>query len=372
KREKPFNQLCTEFGISEKTGHKWKSRFLEQGKQGLIDQSRAPKSNPTLLPQKVVIDIVQLKLAHMAWGPKKILAIYKKAHANAPSLPSVKRIFADARLVKHRKVRRVDVSSTQRLRQRIHANAPNDVWAIDFKGWWKSNQEICEPLTIRDLYSRFILEIRLMESKSADAVRAVLTEVFRKYGLPRVIRSDNGTPFASPNGLLALSTLSSWWITLGILPDRIEKGKPGQNGSLERMHTDIAKEIQGKFPGGRRQNQAALDMWREEYNTLRPNEAIGMRTPREVYVRSERTYPGDFDELEYPPGFLVRKVSPKGYIKLYGVRIHVGLPVRGLTLGLQSLGESGKYHVFLADFLLGQADTEVYSFSPLLKSAESL
>jgi transposase InsO family protein len=341
---------------------------MKRGEQGLCEHSRAPKSSPNGLPEKVIVDIVRLKMAHRAWGAKKIHEIYKKSHKAAPSKTSIQRIFNEFDLVKRRKIRKAYVSSN-RLRQRILPEAANDVWAIDFKGWWKSNQEICEPLTIRDLYSRSILETYLMESKTSEAVRAVMTGVFKKYGLPKVIRTDNGTPFASHNGVLSLTNLSCWWITLGIIPDRIEKGKPGQNGSLERMHADIAREIEGKIPGGRRENQAALDAWREEYNTLRPNEAIGMRTPSELYLPSERRYNGDVDEIEYPPGFLPRRVCMNGSIKVFGQKIPISHSLTGYTLGLQTL-DSGKYLVFLADFLLGHLDAVLCCFSPL-ESVES-
>jgi transposase InsO family protein len=365
KNEKPFKHLCADFNISEKTGHKWKNRFYEEGKTGLLEQSKAPKSSPTSLPEQTIIDIISIKYAHPSWGPKKILAIYQRNHKtqDTPSLSSIKRILEKAQLVKRRKVRKA-VPDLSRLRKRILPEACNDVWAIDFKGWWKSDGEICEPLTVRDLHSRYILEIRLMESKTSEAVRTVLTEIFKKYGLPKVIRSDNGTPFSSPNGILSLTNLSAWWITLGIIPDRIDKGKPGQNGSLERMHADIAAEVEKKVPGGRRQNQVVLDAWREEYNTVRPNEAIGMRTPDEAYTPSERKYEGDFDDLEYPPGFLPRKVFSSGDIALFGLRISIGYSLKGLTVGLKEI-EIGKYHVFLADFLLGELSTDLCCFFPL-------
>jgi len=279
------------------------------------------------------------------------------------SLSSVKRILEKANLVKHRKIRKAAPDSS-RLRKRILPEACNDVWAIDFKGWWKSDSEICEPLTVRDLHSRFVLEIRLMESKTSEADRMVMTELFLKYGLPKVIRSDNGTPFASPNGILSLTNLSAWWITLGIIPDQTDKGKPGQNGSLERMHADIAAEIEKKVPGGRRQNQAVLDAWREEYNTVRPNEAIGMKTPADLCTTSKRKYQGDFDDLEYPPGFLPRKVFNNGTIALFGLRISISYSLKGLTIGLKEI-DDGKYHVFLADFLLGELSSDLCCFTPL-------
>jgi transposase InsO family protein len=147
------------------------------------------------------------------------------------------------------------------LNQALEANEPNDVWCIDFKGWWRSDGEICEPFTVRDKCSRKALCVKLMTSKKAEDVRPVMTELFRKYGLPKAIHSDNGTPFAATNGILGLTTLSVWWITLGILPERSLPGCPGQNGSLERMHADIAREIEGKIPGGIAANQVALDAW---------------------------------------------------------------------------------------------------------------
>ena len=366
KHEKPFKHLCAEFGISEKTGHKWKNRFYEQGKIGLYEQSRA-RLTQNEIDGDTAAELIRIKNAHLAWGPKKIRELYAKAYPqkSVPSLSSVKRILDKAGLVKQRKIRPPTSSSCSRLQQQIPAEAPNDVWNIDFKGWWRSDGEICEPFTVRDRFSRKILCARLMTSKTSEAVRSVMTELFRTYGLPKVIHSDNGSPFASPNGLLKLTSLSVWWITLGILPDRSLKGHPEQNGSLERMHGDIAKEIEGKIPGGRKANQVVLDAWVQEYNFIRPNEAIGMKTPDEVYRKSERIYDGDYDELEYPMGFLVRKVTSNGEIILNGIPITIGYALRGWHVGLQPLDDGRKFHVFLADFLLGTLDVDSICFYPL-------
>ena len=366
KHEKPFKHLCAEFGISEKTGHKWKNRFCEQGKIGLYEQSRA-RLTQNEIDGDTAAELIRIKNAHLAWGPKKIRELYAKAYPqkSVPSLSSVKRILDKAGLVKQRKIRPPTSSSCSRLQQQIPAEAPNDVWNIDFKGWWRSDGEICEPFTVRDRFSRKILCARLMTSKTSEAVRSVMTELFRTYGLPKVIHSDNGSPFASPNGLLKLTSLSVWWITLGILPDRSLKGHPEQNGSLERMHGDIAKETEGKIPGGRKANQVVLDAWVQEYNFIRPNEAIGMKTPDEVYRKSERIYDGDYDELEYPMGFLVRKVTSNGEIILNGIPITIGYALRGWHVGLQPLDDGRKFHVFLADFLLGTLDVDSICFYPL-------
>lgn len=362
---KPFKHLCADFGISEKTGYKWKARFAADGQKGVWEQSRATDTHPNMLTEDTVIDLIKLKTAHPYWGAKKIRELYARVHPenSVPSLSSVNRVLSKADLVKKRRVKPAS-TDCRRLHQRILPKEVNDVWAIDFKGWWKSDGEICEPFTVRDLVSRKILCVRLMKSRDSAAVKAVLTDLFKKYGLPKVIRSDNGTPFASPNGLLSLTCLSAWWITLGIIPDRTEKGMPGQNGSLERMHADIAREIEGKISGGVEANQVVLDEWVSEYNSVRPNEALGMRTPDEVYKPSDRKYLGDFDEIEYPIGFLTRKVFRSGEILVNQIRVTIGYSLRGLNVGLRP-SDNNKFDVFLADFLLGTLDLNSCCFIPL-------
>ena len=364
KAEKPFKHLCNEYGISEKTGYKWKNRFYADGKAGLQEQSRATKTHGNALEEDAIIEIIKFKEAHPYWGAKKIRELYARKYPEkeVPSLSSVNRILDKCGMVKKRRVKSA-TTETKRLRQYIKPEEVNDVWAIDFKGWWKSSGELCEPFTVRDVVSKKILCVRLMESKSSEAVRAVMTELFKEYGLPKVIRSDNGTPFSSPNGLLSLTSLSAWWITLGITPDRTDKGTPGQNGSLERMHADIAREIQGQIKGGRKANQIALDEWVKEYNSVRPNEAIGMKTPDEVYVKSKRKYIGDYDEIEYPIGYETRKVFSSGEILVKSVRVTIGYSLRGLNVGLKP-NKNNSYDVYLADFLLGNLDMDSYCFTP--------
>ncbi len=366
KQEKPFKHLCADFGISEKTGHKWKNRLYEQGKIGLCEQSRA-RSTQNMIDGDTAAELIRIKNAHTAWGPKKIREIYAKLYPQkeVPSLSSVKRILDKAGLVKARKIRSPTAPGCSRLQHQIKAEAANDVWNIDFKGWWRSDGEICEPFTVRDRYSRKILCAKLMTSKTSVAVRALMTKLFRTYGLPKVIHSDNDPPFAATYGLLNLTSLSVWWITLGILPDRSLKGHPEQNGSLERFHRDIAEEIEGKIPGGISSNQVVLDAWIQEYNSVRPNEAIGMKTPDELYTESPRKYTGDYDELEYPAGFLVRKVNAGGEISLFGIRVMIGTALRGWHVGLKPLDEGRSFHVFLADFLLGSLDMDSSCFFPL-------
>ena len=368
KQNRPFRELCREWGISEKTGYKWRNRFYEEGYAGLAEESRAPQDHPNAIDGDTAAEMIRLRLAHPTWGGKKLLALYQRVHPNLPlpSLSSVNRIIEKAGLLKKKRVHTAAITSEcPRLNQALEVHEPNDVWCIDFKGWWRSNGEICEPFTVRDKYSRKVLCVRLMTSKTAEAVRLVMTELFRKYGIPKAIHSDNGAPFAATNGILGLTVLSVWWITLGILPERSQPGCPGQNGSLERMHADIAREIEGKIPGGIAANQAALDAWVEEYNSVRPNEAIGMKTPDEVYRPSERKYTGDFDILEYPAGYLPRKVFKSGEIILNGMRVTIGSALRGMYVGLREQKQPGMYDVFLAEFLLGTLDMTSCCFTPL-------
>lgn len=362
KGEKPFRELCKEYGISEKTGYKWKNRFMEEGNNGLADMSKRPKNSPTQLGEDIVIEIIKIREAHPSWGPKKIQAIMDRngKHSLIPSISSIKRILDKAELTRKIKIRKVNTGSS-RLHQLIPANEPNDVWAIDFKGYWFSNGEKIIPFTVRDLFSRKILAIETVSTTSTECVRMILTDLFRKYGLPKVIRSDNGEPFASSSSKLGLTKLSAWLISLGITPDRTKPGTPGQNGSLERMHADMARELEGRIPGGRSACQAAFDVWKDEYNSLRPNEAIGMQVPDDLFSPSPRHYSGDPDIIEYPPLISPRIVSKKGAVIVQGHHIFISHALSGLCLGLQQLSDFS-FLVWLADFPLGilHTDTEFF------------
>jgi transposase InsO family protein len=240
------------------------------------------------LSEDVVCRIVALKQAHPHWGPRKIKVLYERAHKghDAPSESSFKRVLEKAGLVDKRVARR-PAHEAGRIQSRRAASAPNEVWTVDFKGWWHAaDGRRCEPLTIRDAHSRFVLCAEPLERATTTAVRARFEQVFATYGMPQVIRSDNGPPFASPNGLLGLSALSAWWLAVGISLDRIDPGRPDQNGSHERMHRDMALELQARARGDLDQQRAALSIWREEYNTTRPHEVLGMRTPAELYTSS--------------------------------------------------------------------------------------
>jgi len=359
----PFSELCKEFNISRKTGYKWKQRFFDYGYNGLANQSTRPHNNPNQLCEDIVIRILQIKLAHPSWGARKIQSIFERAYplSEVPSESSIKRILDKAGLVKKKRVSRVNPSQNL-LRQIIQPDNPNDVWTVDFKGWWYSTDKLkCLPLTIRDEKSKFIHDIRLMDNQTTEAVKEVFTDAFKKYGLPKVIRSDNGNPFAAHNSPLGLTKLSAWWMSLGIIPDRINPGCPYQNGGHERMHRDLKLEVQRQYKTNLSFYQKIIDDWRTEYNTIRPHEALNYKTPSEVYTPSPVKYKGDIDEIIYPINFLTRRVSSSGSIKIKNTNIFVTNALAGYDLGLE-INEYNRLNVWFNKFLIGEIDLQSYSF----------
>jgi len=350
-----FQDLCDEYGISPKTGYKWKQRFEEDGFEGLHDQSRRPKQHPDQLAESVICEIVRIKMVHPRWGPRKIREVYRRTHGEAPSESSFKRVLDRAGLVqKRRKRRRRDPA--ERLTHRVAATAPNEVWTVDFKGWWHfGGQQRCEPLTIRDEYSRYLLALRAMKTSRTEPVRTQFEEVFEHFGLPKVIRSDNGPPFASIGAPLGLSRLSVWWVMLGIDLDRIAPGHPEQNGGHERMHRDIRTELQGMIEGDLSDHQAAFDVWRQEFNEQRPHEALSMKTPAELYRCSEQPYEGLLPSVDYPPGMITRTVSCNGQLCLSNQRVFLSQALAGSTVALKSSG-SQRWEVWLDHLRLGEVD----------------
>jgi len=203
-----FRALCQEYGISTKTGYKWKERFLRDGLRGMAERSRRPKSHADQLAEETVCEIIRLKLAHGSWGPRKIRELYRRRHGEVASESSFKRVLERAGLTQKRWRRRAKEAG--RLSAGREGRAPNEVWTVDFKGWWRSGGRRCEPLTVRDEHSRYILELRAMDSSGTEPVRCRFERLFERNGLPQAIRSDNGSPFASATALFGLSRLSVW------------------------------------------------------------------------------------------------------------------------------------------------------------------
>jgi putative transposase len=350
-----FRALCVEYGISAKTGYKWQQRLLQFGWAGMAEQSRRPKHSASELAEAVVCEIVRLKRAHPYWGPRKIRELHRRLHGQAASESSFKRVLQRAGLTEpHRRRQRAEAAG--RLCSDRRAHAPNDVWTVDFKGWWYDPQgQRCEPLTVRDEYSRYILELRRMPDARTATVQACFQRLFQRHGLPAAIRSDNGNPFASPHALLGLSRLSAWWVALGIDLERGRPGHPQDNAAHERMHRDIGVELQPRTA-----HQDALDLWREEFNQQRPHEALDMKCPAQVYRRSQRSYAGQPEDLEYP-AMDTRKVGHHGTIKWRGTLLFVTSSLAGWSVGLKPLA-NGQQELWFGRLLLGWLDPTTESF----------
>lgn len=357
-----FNDTCLEFGISRKTGYKWLHRFEDGGYPGLEDQSRRPNSAPGQLPESMVCDLIKLKLAHSSWGPKKIHSLFAQIHGeNTPSLSSVNRIFMKAGLVKRRRVRK---TTKGRMTSSLRIQAPNDVWTIDFKGWWRTRANgRFEPFTVRDAYSRYLLLARSLPDTSTASVQQAFEKLFKEYGLPKVIHSDNGAPFASRSNVRGISKLSAWLISLGIHIHHSRPGHPQDNAGHERMHKDLKEEVQVRYLGDAKLYQAELDTWRDEFNTLRPHESLGMKTPAEFYHPSKRKYKAAPELIEYPIDYQVRKVSAYGEIKIKGNNYFITTALRKYLLGLKVVNAS-QMAVYFASVFLGKVDLETISFIP--------
>lgn len=353
-----FAELCRSFGIARKTGYKWVTRCREEGFNGVREHSRRPKQCPTQLTEDVVCILGKLKLAHPRWGPVKVRLLYKRLYGEAPSISSCHRVLQKLGLVtkRRRRVRRVHTH----LIGPVVATRPNHVWTTDFKGWWNvANGERCEPLTVCDAYSRFVLATVLPASTGFEAVKKVFVQLFEQYGLPEIIRSDNGSPFASVQAPMGLSRLSAWWISLGIVVVRGRPGHPEDNPSHERMHGDIQAEISSHTQPDRAAQQAALDLWRREYNTVRPHQSLKEQSPADLYCRSDRRYRDA--ELDYGTGFLVRKVSSIGSICWHNQRVFISCALAGLTVGLRRTVDQN-YEVWLHHLFLGTFDAQTYGF----------
>jgi transposase InsO family protein len=357
-REIPFAELCKEYCIAPKTGYKWLKRFKDRGRIGLAELSRRPSSSPWTISADDALEIVALKKKHPTWGARKIRILYRRIHPsdNLPALSTFTRIFERAELVHHKK--RKHYPQSDRIQKRIIPSTPNDVWTVDFKGWWFTPQhDRINPLTVRDEYAKAVLAATIMEKGDTPCIKREFERLFSSFGLPKCIRSDNGPPFASHFNALGLTKLSVWWMSLGIQLDRIDPGCPYQNGGHERMHLDMANELEGHVFGSLKEQQKTLDIWRHEYNYVRPHEALGMKCPSEVYKKSERPYDADIEDVAYPPDFLERKVNTRGVFHYQKRRYFVGNPFDGYTIGIHLI-KGGKPEIWFACFLIGFLDVE--------------
>ena len=357
KSKESFTQICRRFGISTKTGYKWLKRFEEGGREGLKDQPTVAKNIHNKTDDKTLKRIVRLKKRYKYWGAKKIQALYMRKYPGeyVPSRSTLEDIFRREGFTRKKRRRAVRAQINP---VRIKPDKPNVLWTVDFKGWWwTSKKERCEPLTVRDDFSKNILAIEVPEKGDIPSVKAVFEALFRKYGLPEYIRSDNGPPFGNVLNMWGLTKLSVWWMSLGIKIDRSAPGHPEHNGSHERMHLDMMKELQNKVTGDLKQHQKMFDKWRKEFNEIRPHEALGMKTPKECYKKSERKYHGSDVELWYQGKMKNRMVNDRGFFNIKQKRIFVGNPFSGYCVGINE--RVGKWsEVWFGDTKLGEINPD--------------
>lgn len=349
--DRAMSELCREFGISRKTGYKWEQRFFDGGVPNLIDRSSRPSELANATPDEVVERIIKARQAHPTWGPKKLYEILCRGDPKLalPALSTIAAILKRNGLVKVRRVRRRTPQITFPL---AAAKAPNDVWCTDFKGKFRVDRRYCHPLTITDACSRSVLRCTPLEHESFEATQPIFEAAFREYGLPFRMRSDNGAPFAS-TGIGGLSRLGVWWVKLGILPERIEPGCPEQNGRHERMHLTLKTDVASPPLSEWEAQAQALEAWRNEFNTLRPHEALGMKTPAEVYSVSPRQFPDRLADPTYPDHFDVRRVKKNGVIAVGETSVTLGVVLSRECVGLEP-HDDGIWHLWFGPVFLGR------------------
>jgi putative transposase len=347
-------ELCREYGISRKTGYKWLGRYRRDGIGGLQERSPAPLRHGRALDVTVVQAVLALRQRWPRWGARKLRAKLVELHPElaAPAASTIgewlRREGLVGRSPRHRRC-------PAYTRPFAAVTAANDVWCTDFKGWFRTGDgRRCDPLTLSDAHSRYLLCCQAVARPDAAHVRPLFEAAFREYGLPRAIRSDNGPPFASP-GAGGLSRLAIWWIKLGITPERIVAGKPQQNGRHERVHRTLKEATAAPPAASLEAQQARFDVFRAEYNRERPHQALGQKTPASLYQPARRCYPERVEEPVYDAEQAVRRVRSNGQIKWAGEMIFVGEGLIGEPVGVNET-DSGDWLVRFADIDLGYID----------------
>jgi transposase InsO family protein len=359
-----YSALCAEYGISQKTGFKWLKRFRTSGRPGLRDHSRRPKRSPNQTSQRWIRAILSLRRRHPSWGAKKIYARLRQEHPRV-QLPKERTIADWLRRLKLARPRRPWARRGPRLPcpARTLAQRPNDVWTVDFKGWFRTRDgQRVDPLTVRDLFSRFILGIGLVRHRH-EPVREYFQGLFRRFGQPRVIRVDHGVPFAG-DGALDLSRLSAWWLRLGIQVEFTRRASPQDNGAHEQMHRVYKAEVTSPPAATPRGQQWRTHRWIRYYNTERPHEALGQKVPATLYRKSRRRYQEPRAALAYPRKWFTRRVTASGY-----VRWRKRLRVIGRAFGGQNVGfkpiSFATHEVYFGEHLIGLLiDTDAGGMRP--------
>jgi putative transposase len=348
-------ELCRCYGVSRKTGYKYVERYSAEGPGGLEDRSRAPHHHPNAIDERRELAILALQAKHPTWGAKKLkrwLETYRQ-QLEWPARSTITEMLDRHGLVRRRRLPRRGLSQHWPLTM---AELANQVWGIDFKGWFLTKDgRRCDPLTVSDLCSRYILRLQAVEKPDGRHVWPVLEAAFREVGLPEVIRSDNGPPFAS-TAAGGLSWLSVQLIKAGVKPERIKPGNPQQNGSHERMHRTLKEDTADPPAANRRAQQRRFDEFRRVFNEERPHEALGLDTPAKHYQPSSRIYSGRLREPDYAADHDVRRVRSNGDIKWRGSCIFLSEALIGEPVGIVETEESSLLTIHYGPVLLGYLD----------------
>jgi putative transposase len=354
--------LCAEFGISRKTGYKIFDRYKDCGLTALTDRSRRPYRQANRLPAPVEATIVRLKREYPGWGAPKLREKLRQQFAG-PHLPAISTVHAvlDRHGLVKRRQRRHHATAATVLSQ---PTEPNALWCADYKGEFRlGNRQYCYPLTITDFASRYLLACDALSTTQATFAFTVFERAFKDFGLPLAMRTDNGVPFAAPNGLYRLSKLAVWWLRLGIRLERIAPGHPQQNGRHERMHLTLKREATKPASANVLQQQARFDAFIDQYNAERPHQALGMKVPADLYVRSPRVYRG-LEELAYPFHDTTITVTHCGRICFKGQKVNLSHAFAGQAVGVTQVNE----RIWLVTFMqydLGYFDDETCRLEPI-------
>jgi transposase InsO family protein len=358
-----MSEVCRSFGISRKTGYKIFNRYREHGLEALSDRSRRPWRYANQLPAQVETLIVRIKREKPHWGARKVRELLVRrldGEVRLPAKSTVHAVLDRHGLVKRARARRNKAAGTPLS----DARAPNALWCADFKGEFRlGNRDYCYPLTVTDQASRFILMCEALQSTREEGAFTAFQRLFEERGLPDAIRTDNGLPFASPNGLYNLSRLSVWWLRLGIAIERIKPGKPTQNGRHERMHLTLKSETTRPPGMNSLQQQARFDDFVGEFNTERPHEALAMQRPAELYRPASRLYRG-LPEIDYPMHDRDALVTACGRICMHRKKINISTVMAGQRRGLKEV-DDGIWVVTFMAYDLGYIDLEQKTLQPI-------
>lgn len=356
KGESSITAISIAYGVSRKTVYKWIKRFLEEGPPGLQEHSKAPRHQAHAVSPQIEQEIKAMRKKHPRYGPKKIRVKLEKKDAKQgwPAVSTIGAILKRNGLVVTRTRKAHGCSGPSPLTTIDEANR---VWTVDFKGdFYTGDGTHCYPLTVEDAWSRYLIVCQGLKETCGVTVRAIFERLFLEFGLPDVIRSDNGSPFASV-GIAGLTRLSVWWVRLGIFPERIQRGKPQQNGRHERFHRTLREETLDPIAKTLVEQQARFDRFLLEYNEERPHEAIGQKPPALLYHRSPRPYGGIEPAWVYPETMAVRRVKNNGVISWQSQPWYVSEALAGENVGLEEIGDHC-WRLCLGNVVLGELDTQ--------------